>query len=80
MSSLLTEDKLKMKFTINSSGKLESCEIVIPSKLKSLDTFLLEMFNDAILKLNAEDYSLSCNGKRKSYVMPIVYKAQKKQK
>ncbi len=76
----ITEDKLKMKFTINSSGKLESCELVKASKLKSLDSFLMEIFNEAIFKLSTEDYTLSCNGKRKSYLVPIVYKTQEKKK
>ena len=73
----ITEQKLKIKFTINEAGKLESCEILKPSKLKSLNVFLLEMFNDAILKLNSIDYNLSCDGKKKAYTIPVVYKAQK---
>jgi hypothetical protein len=74
----MTKDKIKMKFTLDSLGKLESCEIIKPSKLERLNAFLLELFNDAIQRLSSVKYSLSCNRERKTYLVPVNYEAQKK--
>ncbi len=69
--------KLKLKFTIDNFGKLISCQIIKSSRLKVLDSHLLEVFNEAISNIKEADYTLNCDKKGGTYVIPAIYKPRK---
>jgi len=74
----MTKDKVTMKFTLDNYGKIASCEIIKPSKIETLNMFLLNLFTDAIAKLSSTNYSLSCRRKNKVFMVPVTYEASKK--
>lgn len=73
----IAKDTLEVKFSIDKKGKLVSFEIIKKSKLDKLNTFLIDVFNDAILKMRKQHYSLNCNNKESVHIMPLIYERQK---
>ena len=73
----IEKDTLEVKFLIDKKGKLVSFEIIKKSKLDKLNIFLMDLFNDAILKMRKQLYSLDCNNKESVLIMPLIYERQK---
>lgn len=73
----ISKDTLEVQFSIDKSGKIVAFDIIKKSALRKLNTFILDIFNDAIIKLQGQTYSLNCNNTESVHAMPLIYERQK---
>jgi hypothetical protein len=73
----ILKDTLEVQFSIDKSGKVVAFDITKKSSLGKLNTFILDLFNDAILKMHNQTYSLTCNNIESVHTMPLIYERQK---
>jgi hypothetical protein len=73
----IREDKMKLKIEVNNRGQVASCYIIKKAKLKSLNIFITQLFNEVILKMMDSDESLTCESEARVYKVPLKYVRQK---
>jgi hypothetical protein len=76
----IEKDRLKVRFYVDERGKITDFRIVKKSRIETLNSFLIDLFNNAILKMRAVDNSLNCNNRSGTYTMPLNYIRQKPKK
>jgi len=61
----IPRDKMKLRIEVNNRGQIASCSIILKAKLKSLNIFITQLFNEVISKMMDSDGSLTCDTPRK---------------
>jgi hypothetical protein len=73
----ILKDTLEVQFSIDKKGKIVSFNITKQSSLGKLNTFISDIFNDAIIKMRNQTYSLNCNNMQSVHTMPLIYERQR---
>ena len=73
----IDKDTMKVAFVINKTGQIERYNIIKKSRLDKLNIFISLLFDDAIVGLKNEKYSLNCNNKVARHIIPVMYVRQK---